>query len=503
MKRTILTVIFIILLFPGFSKACSATDDVLVFYDLHCDHCQEILKDFWPQVVKEKNLTTRYYEVNTGNNYKILLEIEEKLHDKENEFPIFVIGDRVFDLYQIQTEMLEYIESSSEKKFPYTDLLEKGKYLDKPKWDSDIPDPVQDDGKVNLIYFFEVGCKVCARVTSHLNYLNKQYPSIKVIEYEAEGSETLGLLQAFLITYKIPEDVDIVPSVFFGTQYLLSDDLTFENLESMIRDEIDKKIDPLELVKPNIEAGQNKILEIFEKITFLAIIIAGLIDGINPCAFATLLFFISYLTVVGRTKKEILVVSLGFAATVFLTYFAISLGLFHALRGLTFLPRMAKYIYFIMGAVTLLFAVLSFYDFIQYRKGHFEKGVLQVSSKMRNRINRVIKKEGKIHNLLIGAIVTGFLVSLLEFTCTGQVLVPTLGAVLSHPELRVRSLLWIFLYNVAFIAPLLVIFFLFYNGVSSEKLGKFWRAESPAIKFIMGIVFILLGTLIIYFGVFR
>ncbi len=310
MKRTILILIIIISLFPGFLKAYSETDDILVFYDLHCDHCQEILKDFWPQVVTEKNLTTRYYEVNTGNNYKILLEIEKKLHDKENEFPIFVIGDRIFDLYQVQTEMLEYIDSSSKKKFIYTELLEKGEYLEKPQWDSDTPAPIEDDGKVNLIYFFEMGCKVCARVTSHLNYLKKQYPSIRVLEYEADGNENLGLLQAFLITYKIPEGTDIVPSVFFGNQYLLSDDLNFENLELMIHDEIGKKIDPLELVKPNLEAGHNKILEIFEKITFLAIIIAGFIDGINPCAFATLLFFISYLTVVGRSKKQILIVSL-------------------------------------------------------------------------------------------------------------------------------------------------------------------------------------------------
>ena len=42
----------------------------------------------------------------------------------------------------------------------------------------------------------------------------------------------------------------------------------------------------------------------FSKITFWAIIGAGLVDGVNPCAFAVIVFFISFLTVYKYTLRQ-------------------------------------------------------------------------------------------------------------------------------------------------------------------------------------------------------
>jgi two-component system NtrC family sensor kinase len=55
---------------------------------------------------------------------------------------------------------------------------------------------------------------------------------------------------------------------------------------------------------------------------------------VNPCAFATLLFLLSYLTYTGRTRGEVLAVGLCFTLAVFLTYLATGLGLLAAVRSL-------------------------------------------------------------------------------------------------------------------------------------------------------------------------
>ncbi|MDD3627414.1 MAG: hypothetical protein PHV06_08855 [bacterium] len=501
--KRLFSVVLIIFLCFLINVSGESPAEVLVFYDLNCDHCQEILNVFWPPIQAEKHYDTKYFEVNHLKNYEILLAIEEQLNDKNNEFPIFIVGEKIFDLYQIEAELPGYLDKHPDEKFKYPDLLTGGEPLDRPIWTRvNIENNTQGTEHPNLIYFYETGCKVCDRVASHLEYLKKKYPGLVLEKYEAAGEENLALFNAFLITYKVKEKSGLIPSVFIGDKYLLKNDLTNENLENAIKAEIAKDINPLKLVEPNLNKGQNKIIETFKGITYITIILAGLIDGINPCAFATLIFFISYLTVMGRNKSQVLVVSIGFTLSVFVTYFLISLGLFSALRGLSFLPGLGKILYLVMGGLTLVFSIISFYDYYQYHKGQFKKGILQISTKMRDRINRIIKKEGKSHSLFIGAVITGFIVSILEFSCTGQVLIPTLTAVMSNPGLRSRSVFLIFIYNLSFIIPLVIIFLLFYKGISSEKLGKVWKEDSPGIKLTMGIILLILSFLIFYFGVF-
>jgi hypothetical protein len=82
------------------------------------------------------------------------------------------------------------------------------------------------------------------------------------------------------------------------------------------------------LPPPHITTGgakkaEESIVERFKGLGLLTIVSAGLIDGINPCAFATLIFFVSYLAFIGRKKKEVLWVGMGFSGAVFITYLLI------------------------------------------------------------------------------------------------------------------------------------------------------------------------------------
>ena len=58
-----------------------------------------------------------------------------------------------------------------------------------------------------------------------------------------------------------------------------------------------------------------------------SLVLAGLVDGINPCAFATIIFLLSYLQVTRRRPVEIAQVGLSFIIGVFITYFLLGLGL--------------------------------------------------------------------------------------------------------------------------------------------------------------------------------
>jgi len=56
------------------------------------------------------------------------------------------------------------------------------------------------------------------------------------------------------------------------------------------------------------------------------------------------------------------------------------------------------------------------------------------------------------------AAATGFLVSVLELACTGQIYLPTLIFISHVPELRANALIYLLVYNFMFVIPLIVVF---------------------------------------------
>jgi len=182
----------------------------------------------------------------------------------------------------------------------------------------------------------------------------------------------------------------------------------------------------LKVEKGEIKKAEESIVERFKSLGILTIISAGLIDGINPCAFATLIFFISYLTLLGRKRKEILWVGFGFSGAIFITYLLIGLGILSFVQHLSFLPLFSRIIYLLTIGFALFLGVFSFYDYIQLKKGRPSEMKLQLPDFLKKKIHQTIRKGSQSARYFLAAIVAGFIVSLLEFTCTGQVYLPTI-----------------------------------------------------------------------------
>ena len=57
-----------------------------------------------------------------------------------------------------------------------------------------------------------------------------------------------------------------------------------------------------------------------------AVLLTGLIDGINPCAMAILLFFITFLFTIRKRRAAIARMGLVYIACVYIVYFLVGLG---------------------------------------------------------------------------------------------------------------------------------------------------------------------------------
>ena len=65
------------------------------------------------------------------------------------------------------------------------------------------------------------------------------------------------------------------------------------------------------------------------------------------------------------------------------------------------------------------------------------------------------------------------------------------------PELRGRAVLFLVLYNLMFIVPLIIVFILAYFGTTSKDLTAFLKKHAAAVKLGMAIVFLALAIWLI------
>ncbi len=242
------------------------------------------------------------------------------------------------------------------------------------------------------------------------------------------------------------------------------------------------------------------------------VISAGLTDGINPCAFTVIVFFISFLSLQGYKRRELIIIGLAFIFAVFITYLAIGLGLFGFLYKLSGFWLISRIFNLTVGILSIILGILALYDFFKFKRTAQTEGLLlQLPQAVKNQIHSLIglhyrrtKEEGgkalKVHilRLALSALIVGFLVSILEAVCTGQVYLPTITFVLKATHLKLQALGYLILYNVMFIVPLFIIFLFALLGVTSEQFSRLLKRHLSAIKILMAILFFGLGIFLIW-----
>lgn len=241
---------------------------------------------------------------------------------------------------------------------------------------------------------------------------------------------------------------------------------------------------------------------LFSQITLWAIIGAGLADGVNPCAFAVIVFFVSFLAAYKYTKKEIVIVGSAYCAAVFLAYVLMGLGAFHVLYAMKAFRYVTLVVQWGMVGLCGVFLLLSIYDFVVYqRTKKSEKMLLQLPTNYKVYIHKVMRfflkdKHSSMWRLLLAAFIVGFVVSGVEAVCTGQVYLPTIVVILKEVNQHFwRATEFLLLYNLMFILPLVLVFVLTLCGKESATFNDWLKKHLGLTKFILCCVF--LGLLIL------
>lgn len=211
-----------------------------------------------------------------------------------------------------------------------------------------------------------------------------------------------------------------------------------------------------------------------------AVIVTGLADSVNPCAFAVILLLLAFLFTLRQSRGRILGLGLVYIAMIFLVYYAIGLGILRAVRISSdphFVARAGAWLLIALGAVNLIEYFIPSFPI----KLHMPRFAGQ-------RTHELIERASL--PTIMGA---GFLVGLCTFPCSGGIYVSIITLLNARTTLG-WGVAYLGLYNLLFVLPLVVILMAAGNRTTARAWARWEREHARKIRLWYGLVMVGLGA---------
>lgn len=215
------------------------------------------------------------------------------------------------------------------------------------------------------------------------------------------------------------------------------------------------------------------------------VITSAAIDSINPCAIGVLILMVSVVLGQGGGTKKLLLNGFAYIGAIFFTYLIAGLGLVYFFAAVPIV--IAEYLSLFVGALVVLAGVLEIKDYFWYGKGFS----LQIPTYFANKIHEYSTSKTS----LFGVMFLGAFVAAVELPCTGA---PYLAIItILRIDFNIMAFLLMVLYNLIFVAPLIIILIMVAGGAKISSVSK-WKEESKGtMRLFMGLLLAALGWILI------
>ncbi|MAT43726.1 MAG: hypothetical protein CL609_15420 [Anaerolineaceae bacterium] len=226
-------------------------------------------------------------------------------------------------------------------------------------------------------------------------------------------------------------------------------------------------------------------------ITLPTVIIAGVVDGINPCAFTVLLLFITALLTTLKageqntvsTRARLIGMGTIYISAIFLTYLSIGVGILKTADIFTRQHLPAR-----LGAlIAILIGLWMMKDYFLPDLGW----KLQAPGKVAE-IARISAKKATIPALILG----GFLIGLCTIPCSGAVYLSILSLLALQPT-ALLGYSYLVLYNIVFVLPLVIILILASSRPTLNQLAHWNLHHKEWVRLALGIGVVIMGLIIL------
>ncbi|MCJ7782998.1 MAG: hypothetical protein MUP41_03645, partial [Desulfobacterales bacterium] len=447
---------------------------------------------------KKYPLEIRSFSLNKLDHYDLLAKFEKDLKEEGNELPVVIIGNKILGgEAKIRADLEGLVKSYAEKGgIPWPSL----QATKSERWIPRAPTEEEKNSQ-KIIYgafFYTHGCLDCEGKKTQLEEWVLKVPDLRIGTFDLTKEENKALNEALFQIFHVPESKrEGIVKFYMGGDYLMGDDYGYENFQKLVSKYQGKEAPPPweKVTQEALKNGEQRIVERFKRFSLSAVLIAGFIDGINPCAFATIIFLVSYLTFIGKKSREILFYGIIFTLGVFIAYLLAGVGLMAGLRQLSGFPMITKGIYLVIAVFAFALGIISLYDYVLFRRGKMSEWKLQLPKALKKRVHKIIREGTQSQRAgYLGTFALGFVIAATEVICTGQVYLPTIGYIMTIPKLRVHAFFNLVLYNIMFIIPLVAIFVAVFFGITSDKMALLTKEHTGTVKLLTAILFMGLGV---------
>lgn len=215
------------------------------------------------------------------------------------------------------------------------------------------------------------------------------------------------------------------------------------------------------------------------------VITSAAIDSINPCAIGVLILMISIMLGSGKSVKRMVLLGSAYIFALLMTYLIAGLGLVYFLTTIPIV--LAEYLSIFVGILVIFAGLLEIKDYFWYGKG--------MSLQIPHRFAAKIQDWSSNRSTVLGVMLLGAFVAAVELPCTGAPYLAIITVLRVDFDLMAFGLM--VLYNIIFVAPLLIILGMVAAGVKISKVAK-WKEEGKGgMRLMIGLLLVALGWILI------
>ena len=374
---------------------------------------------------------------------------------------------------------------------------------------SDVPAPnealwyekdVNAQPVIHLYFFWSKNCPHCLKARPDILDMDKQFPWLRLhsleLEDHPENVRTYINMSAMFDT-----EASSVPTFMFCGNLLsgyenknTSGRLLKSYLQACYQFAKESNPDNKTAFEPSQNIPASVELPLFGNVSsddyslpVLTVLIAGM-DAFNPCAFFVLLFLLSMM-VHSRSRGRMALIGgifVFFSGAIYFLFMAAWLNLFIYLGELRLITLIA-------GCVAIIIALVNIKDYFWFKKGFSLSIADNEKPKLFDRIRQLLRLDSLL-TVIFATVILAIVANSYELLCTaGFPMVYT--RILTLKSLSTESYyLYLLLYNLIYILPLLGIVVFFTVKLGSRKLSE---QEGMVLKLLSGVMMLMLGLLLI------
>lgn len=215
------------------------------------------------------------------------------------------------------------------------------------------------------------------------------------------------------------------------------------------------------------------------------VITSALIDSINPCAIGVLILMVSVVLGTGKSTGRLLLLGGAYILAIFTTYLLAGLGLVYFFSEVPIV--VAEYLSIAVAMLVILAGILEIKDYFWYGKGPS----LHIPAKFASKIQKMSGGATTIASVML----LGAFVAAVELPCTGA---PYLAIItILRIDFNFSALMLMVLYNILFVAPLIVILIMVAGGTKISSVQSWKEEKKGVMRLMVGVLLAALGWILI------